>query len=342
MTRQTPRNNPSATPRRRVALRAATFTVAALLGVASLPARADSTYPDKPIRLVVGYSAGGPTDVLARVLGQDIGATLGQSVIVDNKAGVNGNIATEFVQRAAPDGYTLIVNTISHNVNPLLQPARIKYDPIKDFTPVSMVAVLPQLIVVAGDSPYKTLDDLVKKAKSKTDAVSYGTAGVGGSAHLAAALLEQKTGTHMNHIPFKGNAPALTEVMSGRVDFMFFPMIGASEYVTSGKLRILAVTTAKRHADYPQVPTTSELGFPGFDEYSQPIGFIAPAGLPKPIADKLDSAIAAALAKPALQERLRSLGADVKHLGPTEYRDWLAKDRARWAELIRSANIKAE
>ena len=322
--------------------RAATLALAGLLGLAALPVHAEGAYPDRPIRLVVGYSAGGPTDVLARVLGQEIGSALGQPVIVDNKAGVNGNIATEFVQRAAPDGYTLIVNTISHNVNPLLQPTRIKYDPIKDFTPISMVAVLPQLIVVAGDSPYKTLDDLVKKAKTKADAVSYGTAGVGGSAHLAAALLEQKTGTHMNHIPFKGNAPALTEVMAGRVDFMFFPMIGASEFATSGRLRILAVTTAKRHADYPQVPTTTELGLPGFDEYAQPIGFIAPAGLPRPIADKIDSAIAAALATPAIQEKLRALGAEVKHLGPTEYRDWLARDRTRWAELIKSANIKAE
>jgi len=319
-----------------------TLTVAALLGLASLPVRADSRYPDKPIRLVVGYSAGGPTDVLARVLGQDIGTTLRQSVIIDNKVGANGSIATEFVQRAAPDGYTLIVNTISHIVNPLLQPHRVKYDPIQDFTPVSMVVVLPWLIVTAGDSPYKTLDDLVKKAKAKADAVSYGTAGMGSTAHLPAALLEHKTGAHMNHISFKGNAPALLEVMSGRVDCMFFPMIGASEYVSSGKLRILAVTTAKRHPDYPQVPTMGELGFPGFDEYSSAIGFIAPAGLPKPIADKIDSAIAVALAKPALQDKLRSLGADVKHLGPAEYRNWLAKDSMRWAELIRIVNMKAE
>ncbi|KAF1068733.1 MAG: hypothetical protein GAK39_03202 [Variovorax sp.] len=134
--------------------------------------------------------AGGPTDILARVFAQDIGTALGQSAIVENKPGANGNIATEYVQRAAPDGYTLVVNTISHNVNPLLQPERVKYDPVKDFTPVSMVAVLPQLIVVAGDSPYKTLGDLVKKAQSGPSAVSYGTAGVGGSAHLAAALLE--------------------------------------------------------------------------------------------------------------------------------------------------------
>jgi len=214
---------------------------AALVGAATLQthALAQSDYPNKPIKLIVGYSAGGPTDVLARVLGQEIGGTLGQSVVVENKPGVNGNIATEFVQRAPADGYTLLINTISHNVNPLIQPDRIKYDPVKDFTPVSMIAVLPQVIVVAGDSPYKSLGDLVKKAQSAPGAVSYGTAGVGGSAHLAAALLEQRGKVQMNHIPFKGNAPALTEVMSGRVDFMFYPMIGLTDFVSSGKIRIL-------------------------------------------------------------------------------------------------------
>ena len=317
---------------------------AALVGAATLQthALAQSDYPNKPIKLIVGYSAGGPTDVLARVLGQEIGGTLGQSVIVDNKPGVNGNIATDFVQRAPADGYTLLINTISHNVNPLIQPDRIKYDPVKDFTPISMIAVLPQVIVVAGDSPYKSLGDLVKKAQSAPGAVSYGTAGVGGSAHLAATLLEQRGKVQMNHIPFKGNAPALTEVMSGRVDFMFYPMIGLTDFVSSGKIRILAATTARRHPDYPEVPTTAELGFPGFEDYAQPIGFLAPAGLPAPIAARLDAAVMAALNKPAMQARLKSLGADLQHRGPAEYREWLIQDRARWAQLIKSANIKAE
>jgi len=328
-------------PRRRL-LQAATLAAAALAGAATLPVHAQGDYPAKPIRLVVGYSAGGPTDVLARVLGQEMATTLGQPIVVDNKAGANGNIATEFVRQAAPDGYTLVMNTLSHNVNPLLQPDLVKYDPINDFTPVAQVAVLPQMVVVAAAAPYKTLADLVKKAQSKPDAVSYGSAGVGGSAHLAAALLEQRAKTRMNHIPFKGNAPALTEVMSGRVDFMFFPMIGAAEYVSGGNLRILAVTTARRHPDYPDVPTTAELGFPGFEDYAQPIGFIAPAGLPPAIADRLDRAVVAALDKPAMQARLKSLGAVVQHRGPAEYREWLMQDRKRWAELIRTANIKAE
>ncbi|CAN5327080.1 tripartite tricarboxylate transporter substrate binding protein [soil metagenome] len=329
------------TNHRRHALRGLAIA-ATLLAASSLPASAQSDYPNKPIRLVVGYSAGGPTDVLARVLGQEMSASLGQAIVVENKPGANGNIATESVQHAPADGYTIIMNTISHNVNPLLQPDRVKYDPIKDFTPISQVAVLPQIIVVAGDSPYKTLDDLVKKARTSPGTVTYGTAGIGGSAHLAAVLLEQRTKTQMSHIPFKGNAPALTEVMSGRVDFMFFPMIGAAEYVNSGKLRVLAVAAAKRNADYPGVPTTAELGLAGFEDYAQPIGFIAPANLPAPILDKLDKAIAAALAKPAIEARLKSLGADLVYRGPADYRTWLGQDRARWAQLIQSANIKAE
>lgn len=325
---------------RRCALRVT--TLGALLGALAPTAFAQSEYPNRPIRLVVGYSAGGPTDVLARVLGQDMAGALGQSVVVDNKPGANGNIATEFVQHAAPDGYTLIMNTISHNVNPLLQPDRVKYEPVKDFTPIAQVAVLPQIIVVAADSPYKTLGDLVKQAQAKPEGVSYGTAGVGGSAHLAAVLLEQRSKIRMNHIPFKGNAPALTEVMSGRVDFMFFPMIGAAEFVNAGKIRVLAVAAGKRHADYPGVPTTAELGYAGFEDYAQPIGFIGPAGLPAPIVEKLDKAIAAALAKPATEARLKSLGAEIMYRGPADYRTWLGQDRTRWAQLIKSANIKAE
>ena len=321
-------------------LRVALLAVAALLG--ATVAQAQNEFPNKPIKLVVGYAAGGPTDVIARLVGQEISTTLGQPVVVENRAGANGNIATEAVARVPADGYTLIVNTLSHNVNALLQPDKVKYDPVKDFAPISLAVVLPQLVVVANDAPYKSIDELVKKAQGKPDSVSYGSAGAGGSAHLAAALLANRSKTQMTHVPFRGNAPALTEVMAGRVDFMFYPMIGVGDFVTSGKLRILAVTTAKRHPDFPQVPTMAEAGFPGFEEYVGPVGFLAPAGTPPAVLDKLNSAIGAALAKPALQSRLRGLGAVVMHLGPAEYRDWLKQDNARWAQLIRAADIKAE
>ncbi len=321
-------------------LRAATLAMATVVCIA--PARAQDAFPTKPIKLVVGYAAGGPTDIIARLLGQEISVSLGQPVVVDNRSGANGSIGTEAVAHAPPDGYTLIVNTLSHNVNALLQPGKSKYDPVKDFAPVSLAVVLPQLIVVGNDSPFKSLADLVAKAKSRADSVSFGSAGNGGSAHLAAALLANRSQTVMTHVPFRGNAPALTEVMAGRVDFMFYPMIGVAEHVKSGKLRVLAATTPKRHADFPSVPTMAEAGYPGFEEYVGPVGFLAPAGTPAAALEKLNGAIGSALAKPAIQARLSGLGAVVMHLGPTQYRDWLKQDNARWAQLIRAADIKAD
>ena len=316
---------------------------AAILGFAAPASAADATdYPSHPVKLVVGYAPGGPTDVIARVIGQDLTTALGQTFIIDNRTGANGNIATEAVARSPADGYTLIVNTLSHNVNPLLNPDKVRYDPVKDFSPVSLAVVLPQLVVVANDSPVKSIADLVARAKAAPDTVTYGSAGGGGSAHLAAALLEQRSGTKMTHVPFRGNAPAMTEVMAGRVTFMFYPMIGVADFVNQKQLRLLAVTTAKRHPDFPNVPTMAEAGFPGFEDYVGPVGFLAPAGTPAPVIDKLSGAIRASLAKTATQERLRGLGAVVVGSTPEEYRAWLRQDRERWAQLIKAANVKAE
>jgi tripartite-type tricarboxylate transporter receptor subunit TctC len=261
-------------------------------------------------------------------------------VVVENRAGANGNIATEFVAGSPADGYTLIVNTLSHNVNAILGQGRVKYDPEKDFAPISLAVVLPQYLVVGYNSPYKSVAELVAKAKSQPGTVSYGSAGNGGSAHLAAALLAVQSQTDMIHVPFKGNAPAMTEVMAGRVDFMFYPMIGMAEREAQKQLRLLAVTTAKRHPDTPQVPTTAEVGFPGFEDYVGPVGFMAPAGTPAPVLDKLANAIRDALKKPAIQQRLQQLGAVQVASTPQEYREWLKKDHARWTQLIKLAQIK--
>jgi tripartite-type tricarboxylate transporter receptor subunit TctC len=313
----------------------------AIATTSSLTAMAQD-FPTKPIKFVVGYAAGGPTDVIARIVGQEISTTLGQPVVVENRAGANGNIGTEFVARSPADGYTLIVNTLSHNVNPLMNPGVVKYDPVKDFTPVSLAVILPQLVVVANDSPFQTLDDLVKAAKASPEKISYGSAGNGGSAHLAAELLALRASAKMTHIPFKGNGPALIEVMSGRVSFMFYPMIGVANHVADKKLRILGVTTEKRHADFPNVPTMAEAGFPGFEAYVGPVGFLAPAGTPAPAIQKLTTAIRAALTKPELRDRLRGLGAVVVGSSSDEYRDWLKGDSQRWSQLIKTAQIKGD
>ena len=313
----------------------------ALLALLGRPALAQD-FPSKPIRLVVGYAAGGPTDVIARLVAQDLQTALGQTVVVDNKSGANGNIATEEVARAPADGYTLIVNTLSHNVNAILGAGKVKYDPIRDFAPVSLAAVLPQLLVVGPESRHTTLADLVKSAKAQPGAISYGSAGNGGSAHLSAALLEQRAGVTLNHIPFRGNAPALTEVMAGRVDFIFYPMIGVADRVAQKQVKVIAVTTRQRHPDFPSVPTMAESGFPSFEDYVGPVGFIAPANTPAPVLAKLSSAIRATLAKPAIQEKLRGLGAVVVGSTPAEYREWLKQDHERWAQLIKDAGVKAE
>ena len=322
------------------------FSTAGLALLAALAALAPPAmaqdFPAKPIRFVVGYAAGGPTDVIARLVAQEVQATLGQTVVVENKSGANGNIATEDVARAPADGYTLIVNTLSHNVNALLGAGKVKYDAATSFAPVSLAVVLPQVLVVGPDSPYVTVADLMKAAKAKPGTVSYGSAGNGGSAHLAAALLEVRGGAKMNHIPFRGNAPALTEVMAGRVDYMFYPMIGVADRVTARQLKVIGVTTKKRHADFPAVPTMAEAGFPGFEDYVGPVGFLAPAGTPAPVLAKLSAAIRTALAKPAIQDKLSGLGAVVVGSTPDEYREWLKKDYERWAQLIKDAGVRGE
>jgi DNA-binding beta-propeller fold protein YncE len=191
------------------------------------------------------------------------------------------------VARAAPDGYTLIAATLAHNINPILMADKAKYQPIKDFASISLAATVPMIAVTGYDSPMKSLQDVVAAAKAQPGAVTYGSAGHGGSAHLAAALLGNLTGTQMTHVPFKGNAPALTEVMAGRVTFMFYPMVGVADQVAQKRLRALAVTTPKRHPDFPTTPTMAELGYPGFEDYTPGIVFLAPAGTPTPVGDML-------------------------------------------------------
>jgi tripartite-type tricarboxylate transporter receptor subunit TctC len=199
------------------------------------------------------------------------------------------------------------------------------------------------MIAVTGyDSPMKTLQDVVAAAKAQPGAVTYGSAGHGGSAHLAAALLGNLTGTQMTHVPFKGNAPALTEVMAGRVTFMFYPMVGVADQVAQKRLRALAVTTPKRHPDFPTTPTMAELGYPGFEDYTPGIVFLAPAGTPQAIITKLSESVRASVARPETREKLRALGAVAAGLTPAETVTWMQMDYDRWARLIKAAGVKAE
>ena len=315
---------------------AATLTTAPVIGQDS-----GQGFPTKPIRIVVGFSAGGPTDVIARIIGQDMSAMFGQSVVIDNRTGANSLIATELVAGAAPDGYTLLFASLSHNVNAILIPT-VKYGPLKSFAPVSLAAVLPLLLVTRPDAPFNSVQDLIKLAKAKPGELTYGSAGNGGSAHLAAALLETSAGVKMTHVPFRGNAPALTEVLGGRVSFMFYPMIGIQEYVAAKRLKVIATGTAKRHPDYASAPTMAEAGFPGFEDTAPWVGLLAPAGTPAGVVNRLNDALRKSIAKPDSRKRLEALGAITVGDSPAEFTAFLKKDWERWSRVIKAAGVKAE
>jgi tripartite-type tricarboxylate transporter receptor subunit TctC len=301
-----------------------------------------ASYPTQPIKMLIGFAAGGPTDVIGRILAQHMTATLGQSVVVENRTGANSLIATREVAKAKPDGYTVLFASLSHNVNRLLLNEKAEYEPLGSFAPVSLVANLPLVVVTAYDSPYKTLQDLIAAAKSKPEAISYGSAGNGGSAHLAGALMATMTDSKMVHVPFRGNAPALTEVMAGRVSFMFYPMIGIAGQVADKRLRVLAVGSSKPMPDFPGVPTMDASGFPDFEQTAPWVGMLAPAGTPKAIVDQLNAALKKALAQPEIIKRMKDLGASPIGDTPDEFRAFLVKDSERWARVIKASGIKAD
>jgi tripartite-type tricarboxylate transporter receptor subunit TctC len=314
---------------------------AALL--AGIPGRAtaQSNYPDRPIRLIIGFAAGGPTDVIGRIVAQDMSATLGQSVVVENRTGANAQVATEAVARADADGYTLLCTSLSHVVNFLIVP-NVKYHPLNDFVPIGNAAVTPLVIVTAAGSSYNTLQDLIAAAKQKPGELLYGSAGNGGSAHLAAAMLARAADVKMGHVPFRGNAPALTEVLAGRISFMFYPMIGIADYVADNKLKVLASGTRQRQTDFPNVPTMAEAGLSGFEDTAPWIGMFAPAKTPAPIVQKLTGALQQSLRKPETMERIKKLGGNVVGSSSSEFRAFLEQDIERWDRVIKASGIKAE
>ncbi|MFZ2737956.1 MAG: tripartite tricarboxylate transporter substrate binding protein [Burkholderiaceae bacterium] len=313
-----------------------------LLGCGYFPALAQETYPTRPIRLLVGFAAGGPTDVIARVLAKDMSVSLGQTVIVENKAGASSMIATREVKHAAPDGYTLLFSSLGLNVNPILLGEQAGFNPKTDFTPISNAATLPLVAVNAHDSPIKNMADLLRKARSKPDAVSFASSGSGGSGHLAGELLATLSKAKMLHIPYKGNGPALLEVMAGRVDFMFYPVIGIADNVAAKRLQLLAAGTAKRLPQFVDTPTLSESGFPGFEETAPWVGLLGPAKTPVAIVNRLHEAMVRALAKPEVKIQLEKLGAQIVADSPTEFAHYLLRDYARWEQVVKAANIKPE
>jgi tripartite-type tricarboxylate transporter receptor subunit TctC len=294
-------------------------------------------FPARPIKLLVGFAAGGPLDVFTRVLAQELSAVIGQSVVVENRTGASGQLATDAVAKSEPDGYTLLSTASTFIVNPILT-GRNSPDPQKDFVPVAHTAVLPTILVTAPDLPVQSMQDLVKLARTRP--MTYSSAGNGGPAHLAGALLGQTTGTTMTHVPYRGAAPALADVMASRIDFTFYTMSGLKEQVMAKRVKPLAITSTRRHPDFPDVPTMSETGISGFDHVGAWFGVVAPAGTPAAVVSKLNRAIDQVLNKPEARERIAKMGMIPVGGSSESFRQFMANDSVRWTDLIRAANIK--
>src|SRR5689334_3496989 len=299
-------------------------------------------YPAKPVRVVVPYAAGGNADIWARVLAAKLTDGMKQAFVVENKPGANGSIGTDFVAKSAADGYTILaVASGPIVVNPVLY-AKVSYDPVKDLAPVAQCVVYQYVLVVRSDSAYKTINDLVARAKANPGALAYGSTGIGGGNHLAAELFGLTTGTRFNHIPYKGSAPALADLLGGQLAFMFDTVLTSVPHIRSGKLRAFAVSSAKRAPSLPEVPTMQEAGFRGFD-MSQWQGVLAPAGTPPEVIKKLNAEMVKAMHAPDVHERIAVQGGnDIVTGTPEQFAALIARDLQGYARLIKDAKISAE
>ena len=319
--------------------------LAAIAGLSTFSAFAQGNWPTgKPITYLVPFAAGGTTDVLGRLIGQKLGTALGTTIIVDNKPGAGGSVGSEVGSRAAPDGFTLVGGTVSsHAINVSLYP-KIGYDPIKSFAPVTLIGTNPLVLVVNQASPYKTLKDVLEASKGKSGGLSSASAGAGTSQHLSLELLAFRSGVKFTHIPYKGSGPAIQDVIGGQVDMMFDTTVVAAPHIQSGKLRAIAVTSATRLASMPDVPTVAESGLPGlanFEVLSWQAIF-APAGTPAPMVDRLHNEIARILAEPEMQAKLKGFGMEPANLTTAQIAAFQRAEVAKWAQVIKAANIKAE
>jgi tripartite-type tricarboxylate transporter receptor subunit TctC len=312
------------------------------LAIIGLPAPAQTAeYPDKPIRIVIPFAAGGPTDVAGRMMAEDMSKTLGQAVVVENRPGGNGVIATRYVAKAAPDGYTLLFTSLNHTVNPHLLKAP-GYDPSRDFAPISLVTSSPSILIVGAVQPYKSMQELVAAGKARDSRVTFGSAGHGGSAHLAGELLKKQSGAQFLHVPFKGNGPAATDLMGGQITFMFYPTSGIKSLLESGKVRPLAITSAQRSPAYPNIPTMKEQGLEGFENAHSWLGLLAPAGTSAAIVNKLHDAVRKSADAGRLKEQILSSGSSFIVNTPSEFGQYIVQDLLRWKAVIESAGIQPE
>lgn len=312
--------------------------VALALGASA--AQAADAYPSKPVRIVVPFSPGGATDIMSRLVAERLSARLGQAVIVENRPGGGTMIASDYVARAEPDGYTLLMAASSLGIAPSLY-AKVNYDPIKDFAPVSQLASVVHVLEVHPSVPARNVGELIAYLKANPGKVSYGSVGAGSSTHLEAELFNSMAGVEMEHIPYKGSAPALTDLVAGRIQLMFDAWASSGPFVRDGRLRALAVTTTQPSAAVPDLPTVADSGLPGYSAMPW-LGLVAPAGTPGPVIGKLHQAIADIVQEPAVQAKFSELGLDIIGNDPQTFADFIKQDIATWAKVARDANIRLE
>ncbi len=311
-----------------------------IVGMAIASVAYAQTYPVKPIRLVSPYPPGGANDILARIIGQKLGESLGQQIVIENRGGATGNIGAEFVAKSTPDGYTILMGQASNlTINVSLM--KMPYDPVKDLAPVTLVATTPNLLVVHPTFPVKTIKDLVALAKAKPGSINYASSGSGSAGHLAAELFKRVAHIEMVHIPYKGAAPALTDVVAGQAQLYFTSPISAQPFVKGGRLRMVAVTSLKRSPSMPEVPTVAESGYPDFEVVSW-WGVLTPAAVPKDIVGKLHTEIVKVLALPEIKAKFADQGADVASNTPEQFAAYIKTEIAKWAKLIKELGVKSE
>lgn len=312
--------------------------VAMLLAASTV---ANAAFPDKPVRVVIGFPAGGPLDQHARLLTDRLQAVLGQPIIVDYKSGAGGTVGAQDVMKAAPDGYTLMLaNTGVMVINPALY-ARLPYNTLKDFTPIARTAMQPLALLVNPKLPVKNLKEFIDYAKARPGQVNYGSAGNGGISHLVPEMFKNSTGLFLVHIPYRGSAPAFTDLMAGQVQFMGESIPQAANYHKQGKVRALAVTSRERNPALPDVPTVIESGVKGFEVVGF-YGFLAPAGLPKDVTARLSDAFKQVMTNPDIRNRMVTQGADPAFMGSEEFGQFLATEMPRWAAAVKASGARLD
>ncbi|WP_086058723.1 Bug family tripartite tricarboxylate transporter substrate binding protein [Bordetella genomosp. 9] len=309
----------------------------ALAAVAPVASHADD-YPSKPLRFIVPYPPGGPLDTMARMLAEKVRGDLGQPVIVENRSGAGGNIGADLAAKAQPDGYTLVMGAVAtHAINPWLF-SNLPYDPVKDFAPVTLVASVPNVLVVnvdfAKNNNIRNLGDLIAYAKANPGKLNYGSGGNGSAGHLAGELLKARAGIKVEHIPYQGAAPAQLALLSGQSDFMFDNLAASAPLIKDGKVKVLAVTTKARSSILPEVPTVEEAGVKNFDLGTW-FGVFTTGGTPQPVVDKLNKAYSAALMQPDVRQRLLLMGSDAKPMSSAQFADFVRSEKDKYKEIVK-------